>query len=318
MGEQENIYAQVTIAIAAYNAADFIVEALESVYSQTYVRIHLIISDDCSSDETVSITKIWLNQERVQNRFLSIQLLTVPVNTGVSANCNRIIRAAKTHWIKFHAGDDLLLPDCIADNMGYIAQQDAAQVLFSQIKVYQDTFEEHNYQRTTPEYFPDNLFYPTFNAQKQFEILLQSDRIHYTPSYFFNKQALAQVGNYDEDNRLVEDYPMWLKLTKAGIRLHYFHTPTVGYRIHGGATNNTGKALFKPSAINGYLVRRQYAHPYLSLPQVKQESWNYYVSQFFYRMNWMNPSAFNRVLYRFLTIYGNPFFWANAIYKRLR
>ena len=308
----------VTIGVASYNAESFIEEALESIFNQTYEPLHLIVSDDCSKDNTVNVVEKWLNQDRVVKRFLSTQLLTVPQNTGVSANCNRIIKAAKTDWIKFHAGDDILLPNCIEDNMKFVQDNPEAKILFSQIQVYNNTFEEANFVRTTPEQFPNNLFHPNFDAKKQFELLLYSDRIHYTPSYMFNKKALAQVGHYDESQRLVEDYPMWLKLTQAGIRLHYFHKPTVGYRIHGNATNNTGDVLFKPSVINGFEVRKNYAHPHLPWAQVRQEWWVYRVSQVFRASGLTKTSVFNKKLYRFLTFFGNPFFWMNAIVKRLK
>ena len=112
-----------------------------------------------------------------------------------------------------------------------------------------------------PQSFPEKLMKSNLSAKDQFNILLLSDRITYTPSYFFNKEALEKVGNYDESNRLVEDYPMWLKLTQSGERLYYFHKTTVGYWIHSAALNNVGHdVLFKPSEINGFLVRKKYVH----------------------------------------------------------
>lgn len=307
---------RITVGIVSYNASNFIIETLESVFNQTFANLHLVISDDCSKDDTVVKVAQWISQVRVKERFLSIQFLTVPKNTGVSANCNRVIKAAPTDWIKFHAADDILLPNCIEDNANFAQQNPKVQVLFSQVKVYHDTFEERNYLHTTPEQFPENLFHECFTAQDQFKILCECDRIHFTPSYMFNKLALEKVGFYDETERLVEDYPMWLKLTKAGIKLHYFHTPTVGYRIHVNATNNTGEAIFKPSVINGYNVRKKYAHPHLPWTQVKQEEWAFLISKLFKKNNWMQPTQTNKKLYHFLTVYGNPFFWANALNKK--
>ena len=308
----------VTVGVVTYNASKYIVEALESAFEQSYGALNLVISDDCSKDNTVALVEQWIKQDRVQKRFLSIQLITVPQNTGVSANCNRVIQASPTDWIKFHAGDDLLLPKCIEDNMNYVSQNPEAQILFSQVKVYQETFEDRNYINTTPHQFPNNLFHAGLDTQKQFEILVLCDRIHYTPSYMFHKHALEKVGFYDENERLVEDYPMWLKLTKAGIRLHYFHTPTVGYRIHSNASNNTGsEVLFKPSVINNFNVRQKYAHPHLPWVIVKQETWSYYATLVFKSLKIIKANALTKFLYQMITIYVNPFFWMNAIKKRI-
>lgn len=306
-----------TIGIVTYNASKFIIEALESAFEQSYPEIHLIVSDDASSDHTISLVESWIGQESVQNRFKTIQLLKVSQNTGVSANCNRIIKASKTDWIKFHAGDDILLPNCIENNMQFVAENPQAQILFSQIQVYQDTFEPENYIRTTPENYPDNLFHHSFSSADQFKILCDCDRIHFTPSYMFNKIALEKVGCYDESERLVEDYPMWLKLTKAGITLHYFHKPTVGYRIHSKATNNTGEVLFKPSIINGFKVRQKYVHPHLPWQRRRREAWVYGVTKLFKKTGITKPSKVNKLLYRGLTVYFNPYFLLQAITKRL-
>ena len=143
----------VTIAVATYHSAAFLIETLESAYNQTYLNLALVISDDCSKDDTVAIANKWVAQDRVKSRFQSIEIITVPKNTGVSANCNRIIKAVTSDWFKVIAGDDILLPNCIEDNMNFIHENPNARIIFSQIKLYQDYFQEANYIKTTPSDF---------------------------------------------------------------------------------------------------------------------------------------------------------------------
>jgi alpha-1,3-rhamnosyltransferase len=184
--------------------------------------------------------------------------------------------------------------------------------------VYQDTFEPENFKETTPAQFPNNLFYPMVDAEKQFQILCISDRIHFTPSYMFNKVALEMVGFYDESERLVEDYPMWLKLTKAGIRLHYFHAPTVGYRIHEQATNNTGnKVLFKPSVVNSFSIRKQMCHKHLPWEMVASEHQQYISSRLFLMLGLNIKNRYTILLYKFCCFYLNPFHYVFVLKKRL-
>ncbi len=308
----------VTVAVTTYRSASYVIETLESVFGQTYQDIALLISDDCSPDNTVALVNDWIALERVQSRFISVAVITVPKNTGVSANCNRCIRAASGDWIKFIAGDDILYPNCIADNMQFAEEHLEAQIIFSQIKLYQDDFTASNYIKTTPEDFPYNLMNPSLSAGNQYQLLLVSDRIHYTPSYFFNKQAVLRVDGYDETNKLVEDYPMWLKLTNAGIKLNYFHKVTVGYRIHSKATNNVGdNLLFKPSVFNTFKIRKQVAHPNLPWEIVATEHQTYWVSKFFSKMNWNKRTKTFELLYRFGCFYLNPFQYVYAFKKRL-
>lgn len=304
----------VSVPVVTYNSADYVVETLESIYNQTYKEIELLISDDFSKDETIQKVEEWIQQDRVKNRFVRIEIITVPHNTGVSANCNRCIAHSKSNWIKLIAGDDILLPNCIEDNMKFAAENQEAEIIFSQIKLYNDTFEEKNYIKSIPSKFPENLMHATFSAQDQYKLLLISDRIQYTPSYFFNSKAIQRVGGYDETNRLVEDYPMWLKLTRSGEKLNYFHKETVGYRIHSKANNNTGQdVLIKPSVIHGYQVRKKFAHPYLPKFVVLDESWVHSVAVLFKNIGITKKTAVNSALYKLMTVYINPFFYCRKI-----
>lgn len=310
--------ALVTIAVATYHSARFIEETLESVYNQTYSNLALIVSDDCSKDDTIAIINKWVTQERVKTRFHSIEVITVPINTGVSANCNRCIAAVPSDWFKFIAGDDILLPNCIEDNMNFVGENPKAKIIFSQVKLYQDYFKEKNYIKTTPFEYPNNLMASCFSAKDQYQLLLLSDRIHYTPSVFMNKQAILKVGGYDESNRLVEDYPMWLKLTGSGEQLYYFHKITVGYRIHAKATNNVNQeVLFKPSLFNNYSIRKTMVHPHLPWEIVQSEKQRYWVSRFFQAMRWNYNTKLYRTLYLFACDYVNPFHYLYAIKKRM-
>ncbi|WP_445454321.1 glycosyltransferase family 2 protein [Flavobacterium sp. 25HG05S-40] len=309
----------VSVPVTSYNAADYIIETLESVYNQTYSDIELLISDDFSTDGTIEKVEAWIQLERVKTRFTRVELIKVPHNTGVSANCNRCIANSKSDWIKLIAGDDILLPNCIADNMQFVKEHPNAHIVFSQVKLYEGTFEEKNYIKSIPTNYPENLMKATFSAQDQYKILLVADRIQYTPSYFFNKKAIAKVGGYDETNRMVEDYPMWLKLTGSGEKLYYFHQETVGYRMHSKANNNTGQdVLIKPSVIHGFPVRKKYAHPHLPKLMVWDENWIYRTALLFKKMGITKKTTFNVKLYALLSVYLNPFHYLNAISNKIK
>ena len=91
----------VSIKVATYNSRKFVIETLESSKAQTYPNIELIISDDCSSDDTVALCQGWLAKNK--GKFVNTQIITVPENTGIPANCNRCINASRQDWIKFIA-----------------------------------------------------------------------------------------------------------------------------------------------------------------------------------------------------------------------
>jgi len=260
----------------------------------------------------------WLARAEVKNRFTRIELLTVKENTGVSANCNRIINAATSEWIKFIAGDDILLPNCIADNRAFAEKNPEAKVIFSQVKLYKEKFTGSAYIRDIPANYPDNLMHPELTAKDQFELLLLADRINYTPSYFFSKQAVLAVGGYEEHHTGIEDYPMWLKLTKAGYRLHYFHHPTVGYRMHANALNNNAwQGTVRPDYNKIHQMRQQVAHPYLPWEIAARENFAFYVARIVTFFNLHQRTGMVKKAYRFIIHYLNPFNYLYHIKKRL-
>jgi glycosyltransferase involved in cell wall biosynthesis len=307
----------VSCPVLAFNAESFILETFESIYNQNYEEIELIFSDDYSSDNTVEIAKKWLAQERVKNRFTNIQILTVEQNQGVSANMNRSIKASTFDWIKIIAADDILLPDCLKDNFDFINENPEIKVVFSQVKLYQDVFRESNFTMLIPDVYPDNLMKNEFSAKDQWKILLEGDRINNTPSFFFHREIMEIVGYYDESNRLVEDAPMWLKMTQFGIKLYYFHKPTIGYRIHSKASNNVGDGvLIQPSLLKGYEVRKKLAHPYLPITKVWKEKSVIFLSKVFVTLGLNEKTNRNQILYRITTVYLNPFHYLESISRR--
>ena len=52
----------VSIGVVTYNSGEFIIETLDSIKAQTYPNIELIVSDDCSSDESPDILRDCLIQ----------------------------------------------------------------------------------------------------------------------------------------------------------------------------------------------------------------------------------------------------------------
>ena len=77
----------VSIIVITYNSSKYVLETLESAYNQTYQNIELIISDDCSTDDTVEVCKKWVDEHK--DRFVRSEIITTPVNTGIPVNCNR-------------------------------------------------------------------------------------------------------------------------------------------------------------------------------------------------------------------------------------
>ena len=219
----------VSIIVITYNSSKYVLETLESIKDQTYQNIELIVSDDCSTDNSVEICRKWI--EEYHARFVNSKLLTIERNTGVSANCNRGVNASQGEWIKFIAGDDNLLKNCISDNILFIQQNQKIKILFSGIKVF--------YENSSLSYEVTNEHASSFYekpAEEQFRQLIIKNMVT-APSAFINFLVIQNVKGYDERIKNLEDHPFWLKATNAGYKLFYMPVITVRYRVHSESLN---------------------------------------------------------------------------------
>lgn len=91
----------ISIIIPTFNRSLTIINALESVFAQTYTDYEIIVVDDGSTDETAQILKQYMN--RIKYIYQE--------NSGVSSARNRGIKAASGKWVSFLDSDDIWLPD---------------------------------------------------------------------------------------------------------------------------------------------------------------------------------------------------------------
>lgn len=98
----------VSILIPCYNAAPFLAETLDSALAQTWPRIEIIVVDDGSTDDSLTVAR----------RFAShkVQVFYGP-NRGAPAARNEALRHAQGDFFQFLDADDLLATDKIARQM---------------------------------------------------------------------------------------------------------------------------------------------------------------------------------------------------------
>lgn len=257
----ENYIPLVSVIVITYNSSKFVLETLESIKNQTYSNIELIISDDCSTDETINICQNWLYENK--NRFKNTELIISKKNTGIPANCNRGFDKANGEWIKNIAGDDCLYPNAIEEYMNYVNNNNT-EIVFSSMNLFQNNFKESS--KIESHISPLAIFKSNkAKALDQFNFLAFGNAI-YAPSVFIKKDLFFIVNKYDEDIKLCEDWPMWLKITQMGYTFYYIDKPLVKYRIHQQSTWAKQSIGKKYILIDGEdIIKNKYIYPYIPL-----------------------------------------------------
>jgi Predicted glycosyltransferases len=216
------------------------VETLESIRQQTYSNIEIIITDDCSTDKTIYIIKDWISKN--EYRFSSTCLVQSTKNTGISANCNRGLLEAKGTYIKIIAGDDVLLSNCIEDNMHY-AMKHNSKIIFSKLKILSELTDEDPRVKNVLICQEEAIEFLKWSTNQQLSKLVTRNYL-LAPCSFFNRRYLMDVGGFDE-RFIMEDYPLWLKSLELGVKFHFLDKTTVLYRIHGGQSTASEEGRFK-------------------------------------------------------------------------
>ncbi len=98
----------VTAAVVCYNQARFVIEALESVKAQTYLNLHLVLVDDCSTDGSAEIIRHWLDCHCPDAVFV-----THKTNMGICRALNDALSNAKGRYIRLLAADDRWMPNTL-------------------------------------------------------------------------------------------------------------------------------------------------------------------------------------------------------------
>jgi len=215
----------VSVIVVTYNSSATVIETLDSIRQQTYENIELVISDDCSKDDTVVVCSEWLDKNK--DRFVGVELLTIGHNTGVCANFNRAIAVAKGEWIKIIAGDDILLQNCINDYIAFICANPEAKWASSYIRKYNNNFQEKNCIARRHSMVP-SFFDLDISGQLK---LMARQCVLYAPSLFINAAMLKSIGGFDE-SYVAEDYPFYINALENGYKCYFLNKETVGYRIH--------------------------------------------------------------------------------------
>jgi alpha-1,3-rhamnosyltransferase len=215
----------VTIAVISYNSEKYVIDTLESIKRQTYSNIELIISDDCSSDDTVKLSRKWMDEN--EKRFRRTIILTTKDNTGIAANVNRALAASNGVWIKAIAADDILFPNCIEDYVNFVSDNPDIHWASSYTVKYKESFKKEN--RIEGDLVISEEFF-TVPVEKQLQIMVRKN-VLYAPSLFIKRDMLLALGGYDE-KYAVEDYPLYIKALENGYRVFLMPKETVGYRVH--------------------------------------------------------------------------------------
>ncbi|MFY7812787.1 MAG: glycosyltransferase [Candidatus Nanopelagicaceae bacterium] len=207
-----------SIYVPAYNAEDYIEEAIESVLSQDFSDYEIIVVDDGSIDGTWSI---------IEAKFLSNPRIKAfkKENSGIGATSNYAVRKCRGAYIVQLDSDDRLMPNSLSKLFGYLRDHPDWDVVFSKYELIDKQ---------------GHLIGPGWSADSfdEYQNLVGMCVGHLR---CFKRWVYFRTEGFDETIENAVDYDFYLKVSRVA-RIRHIPAVLYRYRIHQKQTSTARRA----------------------------------------------------------------------------
>ncbi|NEP46180.1 MAG: glycosyltransferase, partial [Okeania sp. SIO2H7] len=232
----------------AYNAEKTIRETMESVVNQTFCDWELIVINDSSQDGTIEVVSK-IKDPRI--KLFSYE------NAGPSASRNRGLDKAEGKFISFLDSDDLWTTNKLEEQLKALQANTSAGVAYS----WTDYIDESS------RFLRPGL-HLSFSGDVYSKLLVRNF-LENGSNPLIKREALNEVGGFDESLRGPEDWDMWLRL---GAKYHFVvvKKPQILYRL---SPNSLSTNIVKQEAECLRIIESAFAKAPQSLQYLKKKSW---------------------------------------------
>lgn len=187
-------YPLVSVLMPVYNGQNYLKEAIDCILNQSYTNFEFIIVNDGSKDKSGEIICSY-SDPRIKYHHQE--------NKGLGATLNVGLDLCKGKYIARQDQDDISNPDRLKKEVEYLEKNPMVLLVGTRAKIFRDNSDEVEYHT-----------HPSHPADLKFDLLFDNPFVH--SSVMFRKSAIEEVGNYNPDRNLYEDYDLWSRLSQKG------------------------------------------------------------------------------------------------------
>jgi glycosyltransferase involved in cell wall biosynthesis len=198
----------ISVIIPAFNAEKYISDAINSIFAQNYQNLEILVIDDVSTDNTLSVLESFGNK---------IKIFKQEKNMGPAVARNVGIRNAKGSIIGFVDADDIWTLDHLEKELPYLRG------------------DEYDFVRGYTKFFKNEE-----NTKKYSEPLFMESLVG---ASLYKKSIIDKVGLFDEDMRQGEDLDWHIRFTEYGAREKRLTEPMLIYRRHDKNLTNDPESV---------------------------------------------------------------------------
>ena len=202
----------IAVVIPAYNSARTLGGALASVAAQTLPPAAVVVGDDHSDDETPALATRW-------QALLPVAVVTLERNAGPAAARREAIAQIDAPLIALLDADDIWLPDHLETLAALHARHGGI--------VCADALRWHPGEGIRGETQRDH--FPIPSPERQMLDILRHNFV--SIGALFPRVAYDEVGGFRDGVSGAEDWDLWIRMIRAGLRVHGATVPTLLYRV---------------------------------------------------------------------------------------
>lgn len=230
MGKMEVQDKLLSFCILTYRNFDGIYNTLDSLFSQDYPCIELIISDDGSPnyEEHIDGIKQYVEEHKSRN-IVDVRYNRMNPNVGTVKHINAVLKMAKGTYFKDLGADDVLnCPDALSKYVSFLENNDY-EICFARMRGVREN-GEYVYHLAACEDDYDLL--RSLTVEQTLNRLFARNFLP-APAWCAKRSLFGKYGYYSETTRLIEDYPYWIHLCRQGVRFGYMDDRLIDYRLNG-------------------------------------------------------------------------------------
>jgi len=230
----------VSICIPTYNGAQYIDKCIESCLAQTYTNIEIVICDDCSTDNTLELIKVFSQKDQ------RIKFYQNSSNLGLVGNWNATLINSSGEYIKWLFQDDWMELNAIEEfievaKKGYDFIISKRNFILENLISNKDKDYYKNDVKSLEQHFPtkDDAHY--FSPKEIVNLAVNNIALNFIaePSLiFFKKCLINKVGLYDHLLNQICDLEYNLRLA-VEVGIFVINKPLCSFAIHSNSTTNS-------------------------------------------------------------------------------
>jgi glycosyltransferase involved in cell wall biosynthesis len=252
---------KVSVCIPVYNCEKFINESIDSVLKQTFQDFEIVVLDNKSTDNTVSVVEQYTDAR--------IKIYKNDSNIGMVGNWNKVMTHAKGEYIKILPADDAIYPDCLAKQVSILDNDKSQKVALvcGRKRIVDDNGKEY----FTRGYSKREMQVDGVTAINK-TIRSGGNIIGEPGVVMFRKSILEKTGNFDATIYYTMDLHLWFKMLLHG-DLYVLSDVVSIFRISG---NSESVKIFEKQKKD----LRDFAAKIYSSKEFRVSWWSYLVSRF--------------------------------------